>query len=206
MGLTKSFQTTSLMIVCFGSAAVLFWAARPPSPTKLLAPQPPKSKIVQASPVNPLLIFKPEVKRVLPITPLLKNAIATISYKVVVDLSEAKVYTYWGNQAMTSYPVAVGQPGWETPVGTFKVQKKLRNPVWQQPITGELIKTGPENPLGNRWIGFWSDERHHIGFHGTNNEELVGQQVSHGCLRMRNTDIQALYEQVVIGTPIVVRK
>jgi lipoprotein-anchoring transpeptidase ErfK/SrfK len=152
------------------------------------------------------LIFKPEVKRVLPITPLLKNAIATISYKVVVDLSEAKVYTYWGNQAMTSYPVAVGQPGWETPVGTFKVQKKLRNPVWQQPITGELIKTGPENPLGNRWIGFWSDERHHIGFHGTNNEQLVGQQVSHGCLRMRNTDIQALYEQVVIGTPIVVRK
>lgn len=206
MGLTNSFQTTSLMIVCFGSAAVMFAAAQPPSPSKSVAVHPSRPKIIQVSPFNPFGTFKPEVKRVVPITPLLKNAIATISYKIVVDLSEATLYLYWGNQVITHYQVAVGQPGWETPVGSFKVQKKLRNPMWQQPITGELIKTGPENPLGNRWIGFWADGRHQIGFHGTNKEQSVGQPVSHGCLRMRNPDIQALYEQVVIGTPIVVRK
>jgi len=138
--------------------------------------------------------------------PLLKNAISSFSSRIVVDLSEAKVYTYWGEWLLATYPVAVGQPGWETPIGTFKVRQKLRNPVWQEPITGELIRTGPDNPLGNRWIGFWSDGRHQIGFHGTNKEQLVGQRVSHGCLRMRNTDIHALYEQVVIGTPVVVRK
>lgn len=202
MGLTNLLKT-SLMIVCFGSAVVLFSAVR-----REPQPKPTVSKLptTQIFSLTHLLTIKPEVKRVSPVTPLLKNAIASSSSRIVVDLSEAKVYTYWGEWLLATYPVAVGQPGWETPIGTFKVQKKLRNPVWQQPITGELIRTGPDNPLGNRWIGFWSDGRHHIGFHGTNKEQLVGQPVSHGCLRMRNTDIQALYEQVVIGTPIVVRK
>jgi len=205
MGLSNSFQTTSLMIVCFTSAAVLFWATQPQSRSKLSTPPQSQLKLAPVTGVK-RTAAKSNVKKVAPITPVLKNAISLITAKVVVDLSEAKVYLMWGNHIVKTYPVAVGQPGWETPVGKFKVEKKLENPVWQQPITGELIKTGPENPLGKRWIGFWSDERHHIGFHGTNKEQLVGQPVSHGCLRMRNNDIQALYEQVVIGTPIVVRK
>jgi lipoprotein-anchoring transpeptidase ErfK/SrfK len=86
------------------------------------------------------------------------------------------------------------------------VIQKQQNPVWQQPITGELIPTGPDNPLGDRWISFWSDGHHQIGFHGTNKEQLIGQPVSHGCLRMRNSDIRALYEQVSVGTPVVVQK
>jgi lipoprotein-anchoring transpeptidase ErfK/SrfK len=152
------------------------------------------------------LAIKPEVKQASQVSPVLKKAIASVSSRLVVDLSDAKVYSYWGNQLIATYRVAVGQPGWETPVGTFKIQQKLRNPVWQQPITGDLIRTGPDNPLGSRWISFWSDGRHHIGFHGTNKEQLVGQAVSHGCLRMRNVDIQALYEQVTIGTAVIVRK
>lgn len=203
MGLSNSFQTTSLMIVCFTSAAVLFWATQPQSRSKFSTP--PIPKLTPVAGVK-LTTPKSKVRQVVPITPVLKNAISLITATVIVDLSEAKIYLMWGNHILNTYPVAVGQPGWETPVGKFKVEKKLENPVWQQPITGELIKTGPENPLGKRWIGFWSDKRHHIGFHGTNKEQLVGQPVSHGCLRMRNRDIQALYEQVVIGTPIIVRK
>jgi lipoprotein-anchoring transpeptidase ErfK/SrfK len=80
-----------------------------------------------------------------------------------------------------------------------------QNPVWQHPFTGEIILEGPNNPLGVRWIGFWTDGRNYIGFHGTPAEELVGQAVSHGCVRMRNQDIVALYEQVKIGTPITVK-
>jgi lipoprotein-anchoring transpeptidase ErfK/SrfK len=80
-----------------------------------------------------------------------------------------------------------------------------KNPVWQHPITEELITTGPENPLGVRWISFWSDGQNQIGFHGTNQEELIGQAVSHGCLRMRNPDITALFAQVHLGTPITVQ-
>ncbi|EDX78614.1 ErfK/YbiS/YcfS/YnhG family [Coleofasciculus chthonoplastes PCC 7420] len=140
------------------------------------------------------------------LTPHLNQAIVALDVRLVVDLSDAKVYSYWGEQEIASYPVAVGQPGWETPTGNFKVLRKQRNPIWRQPITGDLIPTGPDNPLGDRWIGFWSDEYHQIGFHGTNDEDLVGQPVSHGCLRMRNADIQALYEQIQVGTPILVRK
>lgn len=148
---------------------------------------------------------KAKATKILPITPQLKTAIAAFGYHLVVDLSDARVYTYWGDKLVSSYPVAVGKPGWETPKGNFKVLHKQHNPVWQQPITGELIAAGPNNPLGDRWIGFWSDGHHQIGFHGTNQEQLVGQAVSHGCLRMRNRDIQALYQQVKITMPVVVR-
>ncbi|MEQ9670317.1 L,D-transpeptidase [Coleofasciculus sp. G2-EDA-02] len=146
------------------------------------------------------------IAQALPLTPHLNQAIAALNVRLVVDLSDAKVYSYWGEQELASYPVAVGQPGWETPKGSFKVLRKQRNPIWRQPITGDLIPTGPDNPLGDRWIGFWSDEQHQIGFHGTNDEDLVGKPISHGCLRMRNTDIQALYEQIQVGTPVLVRK
>jgi len=175
------------MLLCFGSAVVLFSAALPTGTPRSAKP-------------------KPKIALISPVTPVLIKAIATMNSRLVVDLSEAKVYSYWGNQLLASYRVAVGQPGWETPIGTFKVLQKRRNPVWRQPITGDLIPTGPNNPLGDRWISFWSDGRHQIGFHGTNKEQLVGQAVSHGCLRMRNQDIRGLYEQVIEGTPVVVRK
>lgn len=186
MGITNFFKT-SLMLVCFVSAGVLFSAAR---------------ARLELKPVK----IKPKIALASPVTPVLTKAIASISSRVVVDLSDARVYSYWGNQLQASYPVSVGQPGWETPTGTFKVLQKRRNPIWLQPITGDIIPNGPNNPLGDRWISFWSDGRHRIGFHGTNKEHLVGQAVSHGCLRMRNPDIQALYEQVTIGTAVIVRK
>lgn len=177
------------MLVCFGSAVVLFSAAQPKPKSVSLAPK-----------------LKPKMVKILPATPYLTMTIAAMSSRIVVDLSETRVYSYWGKQLIGVYRVAVGQPGWETPTGTFKVLNKQLNPAWKQPITGELIPAGPDNPLGDRWIGFWADERHQIGFHGTNNEKLVGKAVSHGCLRMRNADIRALYNQVNIGTPVIVRK
>lgn len=191
MGVNISLKT-SLMVICFGSAVVLFSAARPEPKLHELIPKKPTPK--------------PNVESIARIKPVLTKAIAAMSSRIVVDLSDAKVYSYWGDRTIATYRVAVGQPGWETPTGTFKVIQMQRNPVWKQPITGELIPTGPKNPLGDRWISFWSDGQHQIGFHGTNDEKLVGQAISHGCLRMRNADIRALYQQVGIGTPVIVRK
>lgn len=125
--------------------------------------------------------------------------------RLVVDLSDRLVRLYKGTKLQTSYPIAIGQAGWETPTGKFHVLEMQKNPVWQHPITEELITTGPDNPLGVRWISFWSDGQNQIGFHGTNQEELIGQAVSHGCLRMRNPDITALFAQVHLGTPITVQ-
>jgi len=125
--------------------------------------------------------------------------------RLVVDLSDRRVYLYRTTQQIASYPLAVGQRGWETPTGNFKVLQMNRQPRWRHPITGEVIESGPDNPLGDRWIGFWTQGSYQIGFHGTNQESLIGKAISHGCLRMRNQDIKVLYEQVGISTPVTVR-
>lgn len=124
--------------------------------------------------------------------------------RLVLKLNENRLYVYQNEVVQTSYTVAIGRAGWETPTGTFEVMQMQRNPIWKHPWTGELVKPGPENPLGAGWIGFWSDGNHVIGFHGTNQEDSIGKAVSHGCVRMRNQDISALLNQVKIGTPVIV--
>lgn len=130
---------------------------------------------------------------------------AKSSATLTIDLSDRRVYLYREQQIVTSYLIAVGQTGWETPLGSFHILEMQRDPKWQHPITGEVIPPGSANPLGKRWIGFSHEGRAHIGFHGTNQEELIGQAVSHGCIRMRNRDVVALYDQVEPGTPVNVR-
>ncbi len=123
---------------------------------------------------------------------------------LVIKLSQRRVYVYQDNQLKVSYPIAVGKPGWETPIGSYKVIEMQRDPAWENPLNGTVIPPGPDNPLGTRWIAFWTDGRNSIGLHGTPNEESVGRAASHGCIRMRNQDVLALYAMVKIGTPITV--
>ena len=129
----------------------------------------------------------------------------TETTNLVLKLSDRRVYLYQGNKLTNSYPVAIGKAGWETPVGSYKVMEMQRDPIWQHPWTGKLVPPGAKNPLGARWIGFWTDGKNFIGFHGTPQENLIGQAVSHGCVRMRNQDILALYAQVDVGTPVTVK-
>jgi L,D-transpeptidase ErfK/SrfK len=125
--------------------------------------------------------------------------------ELVVDLSDRAVILYRHRKILARYPLAVGQPGWETPEGTFRITEMRVNPAWQHPITREVFPSGPGNPLGTRWIAFFHDEAMVLGFHGTDQEDLIGSAVSHGCLRMRNKDIQALFQEVAVDTPVRVR-
>lgn len=129
---------------------------------------------------------------------------AKSSVQLVLSLSSRTLEMRSPDEAPVTYKVAIGQDDWQTPAGDFKVTHKLENPAWQHPITHETIEPGPDNPLGTRWIGFWSNGQAEIGFHGTNQEELIGEAVSHGCVRMRNQDIEALYQQVEVGTSVQV--
>ncbi|MDY7005702.1 MAG: L,D-transpeptidase [Cyanobacteriota bacterium] len=124
--------------------------------------------------------------------------------QVVLRLGERRVYVYEGEQEIASYPVAVGKPGWETPTGEFEVIQLVENPQWQNPWTGEVMPAGPNTALGLRWIGFWTDGKDTIGFHGTPTVESIGYAASHGCVRMRNEDVIALFEKVQVGTTVVV--
>jgi lipoprotein-anchoring transpeptidase ErfK/SrfK len=124
--------------------------------------------------------------------------------RLVLRLDERRLYAYQGDRIVASYPVAVGRDEWETPTGEFTVFQRQQNPAWEHPLTGAIVPPGPENPLGARWIGFWTDGTNSIGFHGTPHEHLIGQAVSHGCVRMHNADVIELYDQVELGTPVVV--
>ena len=133
------------------------------------------------------------------------NRLADAKTQVVVDLSDRRTYVYAGDEVIASYPIAIGKKGWETPTGSFQVIHMRHYPIWRHPITGKVFEAGTDSPLGDRWIGFWSDGRNEIGFHGTPEIDLVGTAVSHGCLRMRNSDVRMLYEQVSLGTTVLVR-
>jgi lipoprotein-anchoring transpeptidase ErfK/SrfK len=125
-----------------------------------------------------------------------------------------------GNREVRRYPVAVGMPGWETPVGQFTVLEKRANPTWEHPASGHLLPPGPANPLGSRWISFYRDCRgrsgfngqvHLVvkgcveaGFHGTPNRASVGRAVSHGCVRLFDEHAKELFDLVSLGTPVTV--
>ena len=141
----------------------------------------------------------------LPIVPPDASIVAQETLRLELRLGERKVYVFKNDQIIASYPVAIGRAGWETPTGNFVVRDMIENPGWENFRTGEVMPPGEDNPLGVRWISFWTDGVNEIGFHGTPNEELIGQAVSHGCVRMRNQDVVALYNKVAIGTPVVVK-
>jgi lipoprotein-anchoring transpeptidase ErfK/SrfK len=124
--------------------------------------------------------------------------------RLVLNLKKRRVFVYQGQKIIASYPVAIGRRGWETPTGQFRVIQMVRDPVWEHPFTGQLVPSGRNNPLGARWIGFWTDGQNFIGFHGTPQENLIGRAVSHGCVRMRDRDIKALFEKVQVGTTVTV--
>ena len=122
---------------------------------------------------------------------------------------------------LDSFPVAIGMPGWETPTGHFEVLQKIPDPVWVHPGSGERVEEqGPDNPLGSHWIAFHRDclgrDAHDgeawitikgcttTGFHGTPPRWTVGRAVSHGCVRLYNEDVSALYRQVSLGTQVTV--
>jgi len=140
--------------------------------------------------------------------------------RLVLDRHRRLLMVLENGKERHRYSVAVGMPGWETPVGQFKVIEKTANPVWEHPATGVKIKPGPDNPLGSRWIGFHRDCRgrkgfnglEHLelkgcviaGFHGTPNRASIGRAVSHGCVRLYDENVQELFELVRIGTEVTV--
>jgi len=128
----------------------------------------------------------------------------TMATKLVLNLKERRVYAYNEDKVLMSYPVAVGKKGWETPTGNFKVTQMIKDPVWQNPWNGKIVPASPKGPIGERWIGFWSDGKNTIGFHGTPTVKSLGTAASHGCVRMRNEDVKVLFEVVQPGTPVVV--
>jgi len=114
----------------------------------------------------------------------------------------------WKNLELAkTYTVAVGQEGLETPEGLYEIQEKEENPTWHVPesdwagsLAGQDIPPGPSNPIKARWMGIFEG----AGIHGTEETESLGSAASHGCVRMAISDVEELYDQVEVGTPIFI--
>jgi len=108
-----------------------------------------------------------------------------------------------------TYDIAIGSAGFDTPAGLFSIQSKQVNPPWHAPnrpwageYAGRTIPGGaPNNPLKARWLGVNGA----VGIHGTAEEWSLGTRASHGCIRMRVSDVIQLYRRVPIGTPVLIR-
>lgn len=139
---------------------------------------------------------------------LLPVNVDTQVLRLEIRLSRRQVTLYRGDMPVKSYAIAVGRPGWETPMGTYEVKQMIKNPTWVHPLEKGVVIPGgdPENPLGRYWIGFWTNGKNWIGFHGTPTPRSVGRAASHGCVRMYNKDVEELFKQVTIGTVVTVVK
>ena len=131
---------------------------------------------------------------------------------IVVNLSEKRLYYFVNEYTVVTYPIAVGRSGWRSPTFSGHVSRKKIGPTWRVPKSiaqyhynkyGEhlpaAVGPGPDNPLGNYAI-YTSKAR--ILIHGTNNEALIGKEVSSGCIRMFNRNIAELHSLVSVKDPV----
>lgn len=141
------------------------------------------------------------------------STVASKEPYLLLRLGERRLYLKDDQTGQTSegFPVAIGRAQYPTPKGRFQVNELVANPDFllfdfSNPSgrTRGRIPPGLNNPLGLRWIGFAHEHGWAIGFHGTTKTELLGQAVSHGCVRMRNEDIVKVFDQIKLGTPVVV--
>lgn len=119
--------------------------------------------------------------------------------KIVINTASRGLYLYNKGVKTRLYPIAIGATASPTPSGYFKIIEKEVNPTWTDPKDPKkVVESGPGNPLGYRWMRIWGN----YGIHGTNNEASIGTFVSNGCIRMRENDVEELFELVPMGTPV----
>ena len=127
---------------------------------------------------------------------------------LMVDRSNFKITLYKNLKPAKSYGIALGKAGNDTPSGLYNIQNKQVDPVWNVPdsdwagdLRGKVIPGGvPENPLKARWMGIYNG----VGIHGTSDEGSIGSNASHGCIRMRVSEVKELYDMVPVGAPIYI--
>jgi hypothetical protein len=120
-------------------------------------------------------------------------------FTIAIDKSDNTLTLLNGDQIVKVYPVSTGKND-SSPVGQFTIKHRYADPVWFH--KGEVVEAkSPKNYLGTRWLGF---DLPKYGIHGTIEPQFIGKQVSGGCIRMRNQDVQELYEMIPLGTSVTI--
>lgn len=113
--------------------------------------------------------------------------------RIVISIPDRKLVLFEGDRVLKIYDVAVGKPSTPSPHGEFTIVSHAINPVWKN------VPSGPANPVGTRWLGLSVKG---YGIHGTNAPGSIGKAVSHGCIRMRNRDVEELFGLVADGVTV----
>ena len=134
---------------------------------------------------------------------------ASLGRTIVVRLDRNRLDLYQGFRVIRSFDVATAKPGFTTPNGDWTIYDKQVDPTWHNPApdgwgAGEplVVGPGPGNPMGPR--AFYLTAPGLIRIHGTSDDASIGRYASHGCIRMHNTDVVALYPLVPVGTHVLV--
>jgi lipoprotein-anchoring transpeptidase ErfK/SrfK len=124
---------------------------------------------------------------------------------VLVDKSDYTLTLLLDGHFIKQYPVGTGKSD-KTPEGKFIVDNKLINPVWYSP-DGIYQFGDPKNVLGTRWIGF-EDKKglYGYGIHGTTEPDSIGKEMSNGCIRLTNEDVEDLFDYVKPKMTVVIQK
>jgi L,D-transpeptidase catalytic domain len=120
-----------------------------------------------------------------------------VKREIVVSLQDRKLALLEDGEVQKVYPVAVGKPSTPSPVGTFTIEKRVKNPTYSH--DGKTVPPGPGNPVGTRWMGLSVPG---YGIHGTNEPRSIGKASSHGCIRLAKADLEELYPLVAVGDTV----
>jgi len=134
---------------------------------------------------------------------------APIRNGIVINIAEMRLFVFSNDrpQTVTTFPIGIGDEGKATPVGTFTVIEKIKDPTWyvpesirmEQPDLPAVVPPGPDNPLGSHALRLSNPT---LLIHGTNRPWGIGERVSHGCIRLYQEDIALLFGMVRRGTRV----
>ena len=126
------------------------------------------------------------------------------SYELVLNVAAKKLVLYTNGEATKEYPVGVGTSLTPTPLGDFRIVRRIYNPAWVNPYRqSKVIAPGEKNPIGQYWLGFAMNKKtQEYGFHGTSDLSSIGKASTHGCIRLHPDDIKEVFSLVMIGTVV----
>ena len=132
-----------------------------------------------------------------------KLKIPSLNLRLDVDKGTNKLTVYNNDQFFKSYKVSTSKFSYKLPTNEYLVRTRQKNRKYFDMQTREYYEPGhPQNEYGTRWIGL--DASGQIGIHGTPHPELIGDYTPHGCIAMRNSDVEELFDIVKRGTKVKV--
>ncbi len=129
---------------------------------------------------------------------------------IVIVTKDKRLYYVLGDDMAYEFSIAVGKCKKDRFYGVYPITRKTKWPSWRptpnmlekDPFLPKVVKGGKRNPLGARAL-YLGDSPFRI--HGTNRPSSIGKAASHGCIRMHNKDVKALYDIVAVWDMVYVR-